>query len=125
MRNLLFYKNGNLQRCRNVQKVFTILDQEVATHKLNINQLAGITGVHRQTVAARLKNVPPAPGSNSKLKLYLITDVLTELMIPSVSVSTENMQPSDNGLNIRLVAAVSTRAFISGCLSHQPGAYPQ
>jgi hypothetical protein len=95
VRNLLFYKNGNLQRCRNVQKVFTIMDQEVATHKLNINQLAGITGVHRQTVAARLKNVPPAPGSNSKLKLYLITDVLTELMIPSVSVSTEDMQPSD------------------------------
>lgn len=71
------------------------MDQEVATQKLNINQLAGITGVHRQTVAARLKNVPPAPGSNSKLKLYLITDVLTELMIPSVSVSTEDMQPSD------------------------------
>jgi hypothetical protein len=27
-----------------------------STLKLNINQLAGITGVHRQTVAARLKN---------------------------------------------------------------------
>jgi hypothetical protein len=47
------------------------MDQEIATLKLNINQLAGITGVHRQTVAARLKNVEPAPGSNSKLKLYL------------------------------------------------------
>jgi hypothetical protein len=41
--------------------------------KLNINQLAGITGVHRQTVAARLKNVEPAPGSNAKLKLFQIT----------------------------------------------------
>ncbi|HKM97787.1 MAG TPA: DUF1441 family protein, partial [Buttiauxella sp.] len=61
------------------------MDQEIATLKLNINQLAGITGVHRQTVAARLKNVEPAPGSNSKLKLYLVTDILTELMIPTVS----------------------------------------
>ncbi|EMX5184643.1 terminase, partial [Citrobacter freundii] len=26
------------------------MDQEIATLKLNINQLAGITGVHRQTV---------------------------------------------------------------------------
>ena len=32
------------------------MDQEIATLKLNINQLAGITGVHRQTVATRLKN---------------------------------------------------------------------
>lgn len=33
---------------------------EIATLKLNINQLAGITGVHRQTVATRLKmSVPP------------------------------------------------------------------
>jgi hypothetical protein len=43
------------------------MDQEIASFKLNINQLAGITGVHRQTVAARLKNVEPAPGSNAKL----------------------------------------------------------
>ncbi|MCP6456929.1 DUF1441 family protein, partial [Acinetobacter baumannii] len=56
------------------------MDQEIATLKLNINQLAGITGVHRQTVATRLKNVSPAQGSNSKLKLYLVTDILTELM---------------------------------------------
>lgn len=59
------------------------MDQEIASLKLNINQLAAITDVHRQTVAARLKNVPLAPGSNAKLKLYLITDVLSELMIPS------------------------------------------
>ncbi|MCZ7836047.1 MULTISPECIES: DUF1441 family protein [Atlantibacter] len=71
------------------------MDQEIASLKLNINQLAGITNVHRQTVAARLKNVEPAPGSNSKLKLYLVTDVLTELMVPTVSASTEEMPPSD------------------------------
>jgi hypothetical protein len=70
------------------------MDQEIATLKLNINQLAGITGVHRQTVAARLKNVEPAPGSNSKLKLYLVTDILTELMIPTVSANSK-ICPSD------------------------------
>lgn len=66
---------------------------EIATLKLNINQLAGITGVHRQTVAARLKNVEPAPCSNSKLKLYLVTDILTELMIPTVSANIDDMPP--------------------------------
>jgi hypothetical protein len=71
------------------------MDQEIASLKLNINQLAAITDVHRQTVAARLKNIEPAAGSNSKLKLYLITDILTELMIPTVSSDLEDMQPSD------------------------------
>ncbi|MGK3192494.1 DUF1441 family protein [Enterobacter soli] len=71
------------------------MDQEIASFKLNINQLAGITGVHRQTVAARLKNVEPAPGSNAKLKLFQITDILTELMAPTVSGELENMSPSD------------------------------
>ena len=61
------------------------MDQEIASFKLNINQLAGITGVHRQTVAARLKNVEPAPGSNAKLKLFQITDILTELMVPTTT----------------------------------------
>ncbi|MCR1319967.1 DUF1441 family protein [Enterobacter soli] len=71
------------------------MDQEIASFKLNINQLAGITGVHRQTVAARLKNVEPAPGSNAKLKLFQITDILTELMAPTVSGELEDMSPSD------------------------------
>ncbi|NWC65142.1 DUF1441 family protein [Cedecea sp. P7760] len=71
------------------------MDQEIASLKLNINQLAAITDVHRQTVAAQLKNVEPAAGSNSKLKLYLVTDILTELMIPTVSAAQEDMSPSD------------------------------
>lgn len=71
------------------------MDQEIASLKLNINQLAAITDVHRQTVTARLKNIAPATGSNSKLKLYLITDILKELMIPTVSVNLEDMSPSD------------------------------
>lgn len=71
------------------------MDQEIASLKLNINQLAAITDVHRQTVAARLKNVAPAAGSNSKLKLYLVTDILSALMIPTVSTDLEDMSPSD------------------------------
>ncbi|TCQ91604.1 uncharacterized protein DUF1441 [Rahnella sp. JUb53] len=71
------------------------MDQEIASLKLNINQLAGITGVHRQTVAGRLKNVDPAPGSNAKLKLFSVTDVLTELMTPTVSGDVAEMTPSD------------------------------
>lgn len=71
------------------------MDQKIASLKLNINQLAAITDVHRQTVAAKLKNIEPAAGSNSKLKLYLITDILTELMISTVSSSLEDMQPPD------------------------------
>jgi hypothetical protein len=47
-------------------------------------------------VAARFKNIEPAAGSNSKLKLYLITDALTELMIPTVSANLDDMPPSDS-----------------------------
>ena len=81
------------------------MGQEIASLKLNINQLAGITGVHRQTVAARLKNVDPAPGSNAKLKLFSVTDVLTELMIPTVSGDVAEMTPSDRlaRLNVELI----------------------
>ena len=94
------------------------MDQEIAALKLNINQLAGITGVHRQTVATRLKNVSPAQGSNSKLKLYLVTDILTELMIPTVSSSNlEEMTPPDRlahwkAENERLKFEVDTKQLI-------------
>ena len=94
------------------------MDQEIASLKLNINQLAGITGVHRQTVAARLKNVAPAAGSNSKLKLYLVNDILSELMIPTVSTANvEEMEPADRlahwkAENERLKFEVDTKQLI-------------
>ncbi|MDW3780106.1 DUF1441 family protein [Kluyvera cryocrescens] len=93
------------------------MDQEIAALKLNINQLAGITGVHRQTVATRLKNIEPAPGSNSKLKLYLVTDILAELMIPTVSANVDDMLPSDRlshwkAENERLKFEVDTKQLI-------------
>lgn len=93
------------------------MDQEIAALKLNINQLAGITGVHRQTVATRLKKIEPAPGSNSKLKLYLVTDILAELMIPTVSANVDDMLPSDRlshwkAENERLKFEVDTKQLI-------------
>jgi len=74
------------------------MDQEIASLKLNISQLAAITDIHRQTVSARLQNVPLAPDSNSKKKLYLITDILRELMQPTVSPLMDDgkMLPADD-----------------------------
>ncbi|EML2574465.1 DUF1441 family protein [Enterobacter hormaechei] len=50
------------------------MDNELKNFRLNITQLAAITDLHRQTVASKLANVQPAPGSNPKHKLYAITD---------------------------------------------------
>ena len=48
------------------------MDNELKNFRLNITQLAAITDLHRQTVAGKLANVQPAPGSNPKLKLYAL-----------------------------------------------------
>ncbi len=37
------------------------MDGELKNMKLNINQLAALSGLHRQTVAARMADVPLAP----------------------------------------------------------------
>ncbi|STI64529.1 phage protein [Escherichia coli] len=42
------------------------MDGELKNMKLNINQLAALSGLHRQTVAARMADVPLAPGSNER-----------------------------------------------------------
>uniref|UniRef100_UPI000AD71994 DUF1441 family protein n=2 Tax=Escherichia coli TaxID=562 RepID=UPI000AD71994 len=55
------------------------MDHELKKLVLNINQLAALSGLHRQTVVARLKNIRPA-GGHDKLKLYRLTDILTEFM---------------------------------------------
>lgn len=44
--------------------------------KLNINQIAELTGLHRQTVSQRVAGLNPALGSNSKLKLYALRDLI-------------------------------------------------
>ncbi|MFO6502971.1 DUF1441 family protein [Serratia marcescens] len=71
------------------------MDKELENVRLNLNQLAAITGSHRQTIAARLKNVEPAPGSNAKLKLYTLPDVLAELVKSAPVADVDEMQPMD------------------------------
>ncbi|MER1978323.1 DUF1441 family protein [Pseudocitrobacter faecalis] len=74
------------------------MDKELKNFRLNINQLASITDLHRQTVAARLVNVPQAPGSNAKLKLYSVTDILRELLAHAAApetVTIDQMLPPD------------------------------
>ena len=74
------------------------MDNELKNFRLNITQLAAITDLHRQTVAGKLANVQPAPGSNPKLKLYAITDILRELLTsttPSELVDVDKMLPPD------------------------------
>ncbi|ELP3428923.1 DUF1441 family protein, partial [Escherichia coli] len=56
------------------------MDGELKNMKFNINQLAFLSGLHRQTVAARMADVPLAPGSNEKKKLYLLTDLISSLL---------------------------------------------
>ncbi|EOJ4069841.1 DUF1441 family protein, partial [Escherichia coli] len=46
------------------------MDRELKNLHLNISQLAALSGAHRQTVAARVKNISPAGGHESNLKLY-------------------------------------------------------
>ncbi|EMX9182055.1 DUF1441 family protein [Citrobacter sedlakii] len=74
------------------------MDNELKNLRLNITQLAAITDLHRQTVASKLANVQPAPGSNPKLKLYAITDILRELLTSTTSselVDVDKMLPPD------------------------------
>lgn len=71
------------------------MQQNQPLHVFNINQIAEITGSHRQTVAIRLKHVDVAPGSNARLKLYALNSLLKELMRTTVTVAVENMEPQD------------------------------
>lgn len=38
-----------------------IMDKESKLIRFDINQLAGITGLYKQTISGRLKNAEPAP----------------------------------------------------------------
>lgn len=61
--------------------LFTIImDNELRNFRLNINQIAALTDLHRQTVATRLTGVPLADGSNEKRKLYSVQDILISLI---------------------------------------------
>ncbi|MBL5919760.1 DUF1441 family protein [Lelliottia amnigena] len=74
------------------------MDNELRNFRLNINQLAAMTDLHRQTIASRLSNVPLAPGSNPKLKLYSVLDILTVLLTRTADpeqIEIEKLQPQD------------------------------
>lgn len=74
------------------------MDKELENFTLNINQLASITGLYRQTISSRLANVPLAAGSNAKLKLYSVVDILTELITRTADpeiVDVDKLLPPD------------------------------
>ena len=56
------------------------MDRELKNLTLNISQLAALSGVHRQTAAARLQNLPVAGGHESNLKLYRVVDIVSAFL---------------------------------------------
>ena len=68
------------------------MDRELKNLKLNINQLAELAGVCRQTVAKWLKDIQPA-GGHEKLKLYRLTDIISAFMNIPAPASLEDMDP--------------------------------
>lgn len=71
------------------------MDSELKDLKLNVTQMATLSGAHRQTVNNRLKNISPSGGNGLNLTLYSLSDILTEFMRPPVPVNHENMEPQD------------------------------
>ncbi|MBF6981643.1 DUF1441 family protein [Pasteurella multocida] len=63
--------------------------------KLNINQIAELVGMHRQTVSQRLAGLTPASGSNSKLKLYLLSDLIRSGLSEKMSTDVDSLSPVD------------------------------
>lgn len=56
------------------------MDRELKNLTLNISQLAALSGIHRQTAAARLQNLPVAGGHESNLKLYRVVDIVSAFL---------------------------------------------
>ncbi|AYN29888.1 DUF1441 family protein [Buttiauxella sp. 3AFRM03] len=78
--------------------MFAIMDNELKNFRLNIKQLAAMTDLHRQTIASRLSNIPVAPGSNPKLKLYSVLDILVALLTRTADpaqIKVDEMLPPD------------------------------
>lgn len=63
--------------------------------KLNINQIAELVGMHRQTVSQRLAGLTPTSGSNSKLKLYLLSDLIRSGLSEKMSTDVDSLAPVD------------------------------
>lgn len=63
--------------------------------KLNINQIAELVGMHRQTVSQRVSSLKPAIGSNSKLKLYSLSDLIRMGLTEKMSTDVGSLSPLD------------------------------
>ena len=63
--------------------------------KLNINQIAEVTGLHRQTVSQRVAGLTPAIGSNSRLKLYPLRDLLLSGLAEKMTADVDSLSPAD------------------------------
>lgn len=61
--------------------------------KLNINQIAELVGMHRQTVSQRVAGLTPAIGSNSKLKLYAISDLIKIGLAEKMTGDADSLSP--------------------------------
>ncbi|HHF5779137.1 TPA: DUF1441 family protein [Haemophilus influenzae] len=61
--------------------------------KLNINQIAELVGMHRQTVSQRLAGLTPAIGSNSKLKLYTLSDLIKIGLAEKMTANVDSLSP--------------------------------
>lgn len=63
--------------------------------KLNINQIAEISGLHRQTVSQRVAGLTPAIGSNSKLKLFSLRDLILIGLTEKMTADVDSLSPAD------------------------------
>lgn len=63
--------------------------------KLNINQIAEVTGLHRQTVSQRVAGLTSSLGSNSKLKLYSLRDLILTGLTEKMSADVDSLSPND------------------------------
>lgn len=63
--------------------------------KLNINQIAELTGLHRQTVSQRVAGLTPSLGSNSKLKLYALRDLILTGLAEKMSADVDSLSQMD------------------------------
>ncbi|EAO9810593.1 DUF1441 domain-containing protein [Salmonella enterica subsp. enterica] len=59
--------------------LFIIFGGMMKQIRLTITELADVTGIHRQTVSKRLRDIPPAPGSSCKRKLYDLKSALSAI----------------------------------------------
>ena len=61
--------------------------------KLNINQIAELVGMHRQTVSQRVAGLTLAIGSNSKLKLYALSDLIKIGLAEKMTGDVDSLSP--------------------------------